>query len=61
MTARRPPAPFGYYWQQLHIKSGEVIRDGFVRQATKPQWKSDVRGFKFVFKPLFSSDTGAKS
>lgn len=48
------PEPFGYYWQERHSKSGDVVRDGFERGATKPRWKSDVRGFEFVFTPLFS-------
>jgi hypothetical protein len=48
--------PFGYYWQELHTKSGQVVRDGFVRGGVCPMWKSDVPGWSFKFKPLFSAD-----
>lgn len=44
--------PFGYYCELVHVKSGEVIRDVFVREA--PLKGADgLRGYRWRSIPLY--------
>ncbi|WP_457325155.1 hypothetical protein [Roseateles sp. P5_E11] len=49
---RQPPQVFGFYWEMLHDRSGDVVGDGFSR-CTFPQLLMRP-GYSYRITPLRS-------
>lgn len=49
-------AVYGYHWQMVHEKTGEVVNDGFSREWHGPLLGPDkVRGFVMAVTPVFNA------
>lgn len=49
---------YGYHYEEYHIKSGDVVNDGFSREDVTGM-KSKVKGFAFRVTPLMKHDPKA--
>lgn len=46
--------PFGYFWEERHVRTGEVVNSGFVlHPGTPPRGASGTRGFEYVASLVF--------
>ena len=45
-----PPAAFGFYWEMVHDRSGDVVGDGFCR--SQPPALLDHPGYSYRITPL---------
>lgn len=46
--------PYGWHFDEYHVETGEVVRDGFSR-VDITDLKSKVKGFAYRFTPLFTA------
>jgi hypothetical protein len=49
----KSPLPFGYYWEMVHDRSGDIVGDGFCRD-TPPQLPPRS-GYSYRVVRLYSS------
>lgn len=47
-------APFGWYFEEYHVKKGDVVRDGFSRTDITGL-KSKIKGFAYRITPVFTA------
>ena len=45
--------PYGWHYEEYHVESGEVVRDGFSRVDVTGM-ASNIKGFSFRFTALFA-------